>query len=422
MRLDRAALESAQLERLKALIDLLLAANPFWRPRLQAAGFGQGVTSLKQFRESMPMIDKAELIADQQAYPPYGSNLTFARERYLRLHQTSGTSGQPLFWLDTAESWSWMVDNWCRVFAACAIGPGDRIFFPFSFGPFLGFWTAFEAAGRCGALALPGGGMTSKARLRTLIDHQATALCATPTYALRLAEAFAEEGEAMPASLKKIVVAGEPGGAVPEMRARLASAWQGAEIFDHHGMTEIGPVSTPNRAFPGTLHVIESAFLAEIVDENGQEVDPGAVGELILTNLGRLGSPLLRYRTGDLVRRSQRSAEELGTFELALDGGILARRDDMVVVRGVNLYPSGVDALLRRFDEIAEYRVELRQDRAMTEITLKVELRPQAAAAELKRRIEDALRTTFQLRVPVELVATGTLPRFELKAKRWIRV
>ncbi len=409
------------------------AGNAFYRSRLRQAGLDGEIASLEAFRAAMPFTSKAELVHDQLQNRPYGGNLTYGLERYVRLHQTSGTSGQPLRWLDTAESWQAMVGHWQQVFAAAAIGVGERVFFPFSFGPFLGFWTAFEAASACGALAIPGGGLSTKARLRVLIDNQATSLCCTPTYALRLAEAAAQEGIVLVAesAVRRVVVAGEPGGGISGVRSRISEAWGGALVFDHHGMTEVGPVTYPSARFPGVLHVIESSFLAEVIerdseaalpDEVAREVAPGEVGELVLTTLRRVGSPLLRYRTGDLVRRSARSAAELGTSDLALEGGILARCDDMVVVRGVNLYPSSVDEILRQFPEIGEYRVLLRTDRSMTEIQLEIEPWPHQPAEGLARRVEEALRSSFQLRVPVKLAAPGSLPRFELKAKRWIRI
>lgn len=423
-------IEKGQLARLRHLLREVAAGNAFYRPRLAAAGLGEDC-SREDFLARMPFTTKSELVEDQRRHPPYGSNLTYELSRYTRLHQTSGTSGQPLRWLDTEESWRGMVGHWRQVFAAAGVGPGERVFFPFSFGPFLGFWTAFEAASACGALAIPGGGLSTKARLRVLLDNRATCLCCTPTYALRLAEAAAEDGVVLAdeSAVERVVVAGEPGGGISGVRARIAEAWAGAQVFDHHGMTEVGPVSYPNPRYPGILHVIESSYLAEVLDRDAlaagtaaAPVAPGEVGELVLTTLGRVGSPLLRYRTGDLVRRSALSAEELGSPDLALEGGILARCDDMVVVRGVNLYPSAIEEILRRFPEIGEYRVELRTDRAMTEIQIEIEPWPQQPAEGLARRVEEALRANFQLRVPVRLADPGSLPRFELKAKRWVRV
>jgi phenylacetate-CoA ligase len=361
----------------------------------------------------IPFTTKRELIEDQRAHPPYGSNLTFPLERYTRFSQTNGTTGTPLRWLDTPESWDWMVGNWSRVYEAAGVGWGDRIFFAFSFGPFLGFWVAFEAASRMGCLSIPGGGMRSSARLRAILDNEVTVLCCTPTYALRLGESAQEENIDLSGSkVRRIIVAGEPGGSIRSTQDRIERLWPGARVVDHHGMTEVGPVSYACPASPRVLHVIESSYVAEIIDAEGGAVDHG---ELVLTNLGRIGSPLIRYRTGDIV---QRGACACGSSDLALEGGILARTDDMVVVRGVNLYPTAIEDILRAVDGIAEYRVEIRTERSLSEMSIQVE----ASGDErgLVHRLEGALRDTLGLRIPVTMV--GSLPRFEMKAQRWVRV
>ena len=421
----RAALESDQLTRLRWLVAELVPGNGFYAPRLRDAGLDRGeLRSLADFTSRLPLTTKAELVADQRQNPPYGSNLTYPLERYVRFHQTSGTSGQPLRWLDTAESWDWMLGAWMRVFEAAGLVPADRLFFPFSFGPYLGFWAAFDAASRYGCLALPGGGMTSKARLKVLVETGATAICATPTYAIHLAEVAAGVGVDLARSkVHTVIVAGEPGGAVPATRERIASLWGGARVMDHHGMTEVGPVSFPNPRHPGVLHVMESSYLAEVIDpESGRALPAGEVGELVLTTLGRFGSPLLRYRTGDLVQVSTRGPEELGHPETALEGGILSRVDDMVVIRGVNLYPSAVEDVIRALPEVAEYRVELTTRGSMGEVRVEIEPVPGSLdAGELAARLEESFRTAFQLRIPVRVVEEGMLPRFELKARRWVR-
>lgn len=420
----RGDLEARQLAALRRLLAAVVLENRFYGRRLQAAGLDAGVASVAEFVGRCPPTTKAEIVADQAAHPPWGTNLSFPLDRYVRFHQTSGTTGRPLRWLDTAESWCWMLDAWDRVFAAAGIGRGDRVFFPFSFGPFLGFWTAFDAASRRGCLAIPGGGMPSPARLRVIVDAGAGAVCCTPTYAVRLAEVASEEGIDLAASaVRAVIVAGEPGGGVAATRERIEEAW-GARLFDHHGMTEVGPVSFPNPRHPGVLHVIEDHYLAEVVDPATLEpVAPGETGELLLTTLGRLGSPLLRYRTGDVVRVSRRPAAELGHDELALEGGILSRVDDMVFVRGVNLYPAALEAVVRADPAVVEYRVELRAGAVPPE--LRVELEPEPGHADpagLARRVENALRDAFQIRIPVTTVPPGALPRFELKARRWVRI
>lgn len=421
---DRRTLEAHQLAELRALLALL-PNNPFYSGKFRAAGVPQNLTSLEEFFERVPFTLKQELLHDQEDHPLYGSNLTFPLESYTRFSQTSGTASRPMRWLDTPESWDWMLENWAQVYRAAGVAAKDGIFFAFSFGPFLGFWTAFESATRIGCLCIPGGGMRSAARLRAIIDTGASVLCSTPTYAIRLAEVAAEEKIDLTTSkVRKIIVAGEPGGSIPATRTYIERLWPGARVADHHGMTETGPVSYGCPKQPGVLHVIESAYIAELIDPNGAgAVPPGATGELVLTNLGRTGSPLLRYRTGDLVQRGLNDQCECGSYDLGLHGGILGRTDDMVVVRGVNVYPSAVEHILRAFDGVAEYRVEIRIDRALPELSIQVETIPEHEdAGGLTKRLETALSNTFGLRIPVSGVPFGKLPRFEMKAQRWVRL
>jgi phenylacetate-CoA ligase len=317
-----------------------------------------------------------------------------------------------------------MVGNWVEVLRSSDVGPEDRIFFAFSFGPFLGFWTAFEAGVRQGCLCLPGGGLSSAARLRAILDNGITVLCCTPTYAIRLAEVAAEESIRLADSrVKAILVAGEPGAGIPATRARIERLWPGARLWDHHGMTETGPVTFECPVQRGVLHVLETGFIPEVIaPETGQAVGPGESGELVLTNLGRVGSPLIRYRTGDLVKRASDTPCACGRYDLALEGGILGRTDDMVIIRGVNLHSTAVEQIVRGFDQVAEYRVEISMAQALPEITIQLEpVADCADAAALAQEIEAALRTAFNLRVPIALVPSGTLPRFELKAKRWVQ-
>jgi phenylacetate-CoA ligase len=422
---NRTSIKDKQLAKLHTLLATLARGNHFYTNKFKDAGTPSVVSTLKDFQTTVPFTLKQEIVEDQRRHSPYGTNLTYPLAHYKRFSQTSATSGRPLRWLDTQESWNWMLNCWVQVFEAAGITDEDRLFFAFSFAPFLGFWTAFEAAVSLGCLCIPGGGLSSAARLAMMMDNGVTVLCCTPTYALRLAEvAREEEADLTRTEVKKILVAGEPGGSVPNVRSKIETLWGGARVLDHHGMTEIGPVSyqCPNRS--DVLHILESDYIAELIDpQSGQPTDPGQTGELVLTNLGRLGSPLLRYRTGDLVKMAPGQPCECGSYEVALQGGILGRTDDMVTVRGVNLYPSAVDEVVRAYDEVGEYRVVIRTQRELAELTLEVEpssnnLDPAKLADRLRKRLEKA----FALRISASIVPSGSLPRFEMKARRWVRL
>ncbi len=420
----RLAIGSSQFDQLRVLLSTVIGRNPFYTAKFNAAHASYNVRHLGELTDSIPLTTKAEIIADQEQHPPYGTNLTFPLDRYTRLSQTSGTTGTPIRWLDTLESWEWMLRNWELVHQAAGVKRGDRIFFAFSFGPFLGFWTAFESAARVGALCLPGGGLSTAARLRAIFDHQANVLCCTPTYAMRLAEVAAEERIDLTQSpVRLIVVAGEPGGSIPATRARLEQLWPGARVFDHHGMTEVGPVTFECPVQPGRLHVIETSYIAEIVNpETGQPAEHDAIGELVLTTLGRVGSPLIRYRTGDLVKPSQGGPCECGRYDLGLEGGILGRTDDMIIVRGVNLYPSALEQIINGCAGVAEFRVRLVTTRALSEIEVDVELAPQADPGAVVQQLQTEFESAFRMRIPVVILPAGTLPRLEGKTQHFVRV
>ena len=428
----REQLERRQLDRLNSLLPQISASNSFWQRRLDGVtslDSPDGLGSLDELQQ-LPLTSKAGLVVDQQASPPYGTNLTFGRDGYCRLHQTSGTTtGTPMRWLDTPQSWQWFLDCWSQIFRMAGLRSDDRLAFPFSFGPFVGFWAAFEGANRLGNLCLAGGGMTSQQRLRLIQDNAATVVCCTPTYALRLAEVAAEQGvDLSSGSVRMLIVAGEPGGSIPGIRNRIESAW-GARVIDHWGMTEIGALGTECEQGPGGLHILETECIAEIIDpETGAAVTPDQHGvrrgELVLTNLGRVGSPLIRYRTGDLIETDPTPCP-CGRSLLRLRGGILGRADDMLTIRGNNVFPSSVEALLREFDQIAEYRIEVRTARSMHHMQIQIEPVPgltEAAREELRSRTAAAVRDRLNFNAEVVCVAESSLPRFELKGRRFVRV
>jgi phenylacetate-CoA ligase len=392
----------AQWDRVAAKLPELIETNAFYRAKLPKAA--------RDLRE-LPFTTKAELSEDQAAHPPFGTNLTYPIERYVRLHQTSGTTGRPLRMIDTAESWEWWRECWQPIYRAAGVTASDRIFFAFSFGPFVGFWSAFAGAERLGALCLTGGAMTTAERVAAIVATEATVVMSTPTYALRLAEAAREEGIDLSRSALRVSIhAGEPGASIPATRERIEKEL-GVESFDHTGATEVGPHGFSCSARDG-VHINESEFIVEVIGTNGEVTDEGD-GELVLTNLGRWCMPVIRYRTGDRVTAT-RGACSCGRTLVKLAGGIAGRVDDMVTVRGVNVFPSAIEAIVRRFDEVGEYRVELARVREMDELRCIVE-----APADVAEGVGSAIHRELGIRCLVESVAPGTLPRFEMKAKRF---
>ena len=413
--LSRADLDRVRADGLSALLAEVLPRHPFYARKLA------GLSPAGDL-ERLPFTTRAELLAAQADRPPHGGLITYPFERYVRMHQTSGTStGRPLRWYDTLDSWNTLLDGWLDKFRIAGLRPDDRFFFPFSFGPFIGFWSAFEAGMRYGCLCLPGGGMSSTARLRFLIDNQITVLFCTPTYALRLAEVAEQEGIDLAGSaVRALIVAGEPGGSIPATRARIEAAWGGARVLDHNGMTETGPLGIECVAAPGGLHLLETVCWPEIIDPvTDRPLPPGTTGELVITTFRRVASPLIRYRTGDLVCADPRPCP-CGRALIRLEGGLRGRVDDMIVVRGNNLHPLALQTILHRFAEVAEFLVEVDQTDTLTALRISVEPGPGVEGGALAGRIERTIRDELLFRAEVRVVPPGSLPRAEMKARRWV--
>jgi phenylacetate-CoA ligase len=322
------------------------------------------------------------------------------------MHQTSGTTGPPLRVLDTAEDWAWWRACLARNFEQIGIGAEDRVALAFSFGPHVHFWATKEGLQEVGAMAIVTGGMTSVQRLQTIAETQATALACTPTYALRLHEVAVEQRmEAALDSIRAVVCTGEPGGSLPAVKAAIEEAF-GARVYEHAGSTEAGPFgySCPEG---GGLHIDESQFACEITAPAGER------GELLVTPLGRTGFPVLRYRTGDVVLNTDERCPG-GHDDRWLPGGIVGRTDDMVVIRGMNVYPSAIEEAVRGVTG-GEFRITFYTEAGgMDEVKLEVELDDGSSA----RRLQDVMRHQLGLRVRIVPVAPGVLPRSDNKSRR----
>lgn len=418
-RADRERLVAHQLERLRAGLAEVLAGNEFYGPRLRAAGLrdARELSTLDALAR-LPFTAKDDFVRDQEERPPFGSNLTYPLSRYRRVIRTSGTTGRPLKWLETEESLRANAAEWAAGFAAQRIGAGDRVFFAFGFGPHMAFWGAWEGARLAGALTISGGTMQSLERVRFLAECGASVVACTPTYALRLAEVARENGiDLRSLGIRATVHGGEPGASIPATKRRIEEAW-GGRAYDTCGLTEVGHIATECYEDPGNVHLDEGDYIFEAVDPaTGAPARPGERGELVVTNFERWGMPAIRYRTGDLVEVIAEPCACGRTYR-RLRGGIIGRTDDMITVRGINVFPSAIEAVIRRYAEIAEFSIEVYRHREMRELDLRIELTGAAAADAVARRLAEDLRSAFGLRANVAIAAPGSLPRFELKARR----
>ena len=402
-------LNAYQLGRFIQLLAEILPANQFYAAKIGRSDFR--IDSTESILE-IPFTFKHELSGDEPANG-FAANLTFPIDRYTRFHRTSGTRGRSLTVLDTNADWQWWMEGWQYVLDTAELTSVDRVVMAFSFGPFIGFWSAFDAAIERQCLVAPTGAMTTLARLELICSISATAVFCTPSYAIHMAEVAAENNINIAESpVRMIVVAGEPGGSIPSVREQIETQWQAA-VVDHSGASEVGPWGFADPLARG-IYVNQAQFLAEFVSlKSGLPAVEGELSELVLTTLGRVGSPLIRYRTGDLVRPTWND-DQSGNFVL-LVGGVLGRTDDMMIIRGVNVFPTSIEQILRSFPEVVEYRLTAYRESAMDQLKIEIEDR-----LEQPDRVKQELQLRLGLRVDVTGVPLGSLPRFEAKGKRFI--
>jgi phenylacetate-CoA ligase len=299
----------------------------------------------------------------------------------------------------------------------------DVIFFPFGFGPHAAYWGMFEAAWQMGALAIAGGGWDTLQRLECIIENKVTVIACTPTYALRLAEVAQEKNIDIKNSAVRIILdGGEPGALVPSIKRKIETSWN-AKFLDYVGLTEVGAHSFQCTMQESAIHIIESGYIPEVIDpETNQHVKEGEIGELVLTNLGRSCSPAIRFRTGDMVKFKKGQCPCGRTFRM-LDGGILGRRDDMVIIRGLNVFPSMVGDIIQKYLSVGdEYRIVAYTKGSLSELKILLDLSDESRRK--REEIEDAvtknLKSTLELRVETETVPQNTLEKYDYKSKRFI--
>jgi len=411
--------------RLKELVARAWQGSPFHRRAFQQAGVTPEQVQVLKDLERLPFTTREAWMECQKRTPPFGDMLARPLESAVRYHTTSGTTGRtPLRVLDGRADWKWIAECWCYGFHGFGIRPNDRVFFAFSYGTFIGFWGAHYACEKMGCLVLPSGNMTTEGRVALIADMGATVVCATPTYALRLAQEARERGvDLVNGSVQRLILSGEPAGSIPATKRLIEGQW-GAKAADTAGMTEIGTIMMFEcEKQPGGTHIIEDQVIEEVIDpETGRAVDYGEQGERVVTSFGRGMIPLIRYRTRDLVVKVPHTRCTCGrTFDL-YDGGILGRVDDMLLVRGTNVYPRAVEAIVREHAAVDEFQIHLTTvDGIRDEIAVRCEVRvgQEAEWPKVRERLAADLAHAIEgLTIPVVEAPRGSLPRFELKAKR----
>ena len=421
---SRDELDALQVRKLRNLLEWTEAQVPFHAKRFADAGVTpDSVDSLDDLRR-LPFMTRDEWMQGQLEHPPYGPILAAPEEAAVRYHLTSGTTGKtPIRVLDSMKDWEWIAEMWCYGFWGFGVRPKDVVFFAFSYGTFVGFWGAHYACEKLGCLVLPGGNMTTEARVKQIFDMNATVVCSTPTYALRMAQEARSMGiDLVGGPVERLILSGEPAGSIPATKKLIEEQW-GAKAGDTAGMTELGTIMMFECDHqPGGAHIIEDHYIEEVIDPaTGEPVGYGEPGERVVTSFGRGFIPVIRYRTRDLVLKVPGNTCSCGrTFDV-YDGGIRGRVDDMKLVRGTNVYPRAVEAIVREYEAIDEFQIHLfTAEGIRDEIEVLVEVpEPAGDNDTMLGDLAKALAEAHEgLRFGVKQVENGSLPRFELKAKR----
>jgi phenylacetate-CoA ligase len=425
--LARERLEVLQLAKLRVQCAWAQERSPWYRRRFAEEGFDPASLATLADLRRVPVLTRDEWMDSQFAHPPYGEIPTIGGEGAIRVHTTSGTTGRvALRALDSRKDWAWIAEMWAYAIWGCGARPSDTAYIAFGYGSFIGFWGLHYALEKVGVLNVPGGAQTSEARVRQIIDFGATVVASTPTYALRLAQEADTLGlDLRGSSVTRLILSGEPAGSIPQTKALIEEQW-GAMAFDTAGMTEIGTIMVFECEHqPGGTHIVEDHLIEEVLDAVSLEpVGYGERGERVVTSFGRGAIPLLRYRTGDLVCKVPAARCACGRGFDIYEGGILGRVDDMKIIRGTNVYPRAIEAIVREFAEVDEFQTVITREGFRDEITLRVEMKQgwsvegwDALAEALHRRLALAHEG---LNFRVERAGEGDLPRFELKAKRTV--
>ena len=414
-----------QLSKFKKIFRWAYENSKFHRRLYDNAGIKpEDVQSFEDIQR-VPKVEKSMMRDIQRKDPfPYGEALCVPLDEVTIFRQTSGTTGQPVYQPDTWQDWEWWMECWSYILWAQGYRPQDRVFIPFGYNIFVAFWAGHYAAEKIGCEVIPGGVLDTKARILKIKELQATAMMGTPTYILGMAETARLKMNLDPAqlSINKITCAGECGASIPSTKKRLEEAW-GAKVYDHAGATEIGAWSFECADQPGGMHVNEALFLVEIEDvETDETIEaPGRRGKMVITALDRMAQPCVRFDSKDVIEWAAEPCS-CGRTSRLIKGGVVGRADDITKVKGVLLAPSAIEEVVRSIEGLGdEYEVIVEKAGDADRIKLKVEVLPQAEdqCTVIENELVDQLRLKTNLRYDIEICGCDTLPRYEVKAKRF---
>jgi len=424
--LPRERLRELQVKKFRRIMKWAFDHSKFHRRLYEDAGIEPGDIKTMKDISMVPKVEKSMMRGIQKKDPyPYGDMLCVPLEEVSAFRQTSGTTGQPVYQPDTWQDWEWWAEAWAYILYSQGYRSSDRVFIPFGYNIFVAFWAGHYGAEKLGCEVVPGGVLNTEARLLKMHELKATATMATPTYILGMADTAKKKLGIDPAkdlNIEKITCAGEPGASIPATKKRMEEAW-GAKVYDHIGATEIGAWSYECQEQPGGLHVNEGLFLVQIEDVGTGEIieEPNRQGKMVITAFDRLAQPCIRFDSKDIIVWHEQECACGRTFRM-IKGGVVGRADDITKVKGVLLAPTAIEEAVRGVPELGdEYEVLVTKKGDTDDISLKVELHPEAEdlKEEVLAKLNDQLRLKTNLRYNISFHPYGSLPRYDVKAKRF---
>ena len=424
--------ERAILKRLQEVCHYAHANSAFYRRKWDEAGFHPSqLRSLESFEDKVPVITKRDLRESQAKLPPFGEYLCVPESDVFHVHGTSGTTGRPTTFAISRQDWEAIANAHARVMWGMGIRPSDTVFLAAIFSLYLGSWGALAGAERLGARAFPFGagapGMSARAA-SWLAQIRPAVFYGTPTYALHLAEVAVKEGlNPREFGLRILVFSGEPGASIPSVIEKLEAAY-GAKVLDSGSMAEMTPwmsAAGSAQSSPGML-LWQDIVYTEVCDpKTFRRVRYGSRGTPVYTHLERTSQPMIRLLSGDLTTWED-GPNPCGRTYPSLPQGVFGRIDDMFTIRGENVYPSEIDAVLNQIaDYGGEHRVCITREGAMDELVLRVEPTAEAftdgaRTQQFKSDVHRSILKTLAVRAVIEIVAPQTFPRTDFKARRVI--
>jgi phenylacetate-CoA ligase len=424
---SRDELQDIQLRLLQNQLRYVYTHSPMYRRKYDEADLQPEDIKTPDDIAKIPFTTKEELRESQAGSPPYGDILCVSPDEGVFVFKTSGTTGRAVKIIYTPKDW---FDVTCEQVAYAAYAYGlersDVAFLAFGYSTFVAFWVWHAGLGRLGVTVVPGGGQSSKERIRNILDWQATFVCGTPTYIVHLGNVAKEMGVdlASQSQVRIVALGGEPGAQIPSTRKLIEEVW-GAKCYDVMGAAEMPSTFGFECIYQRGLHINERHFYLEVIDKDTDSpVGPGQLGEMVMSNLTMETMPLIRYRMRDMVKVNYDKCECGRTFA-RLEGGVLGRVDDMITFAGVNIYPSAIENLVRGERRLStEFQIIVPKMGTGKRLRIKVEPGydgiDENQLKEAAKNLTESIKWQVGITPEVEIVPLDSLPRFEVKAQRII--